>query len=277
MGPKKNTNSKKIKSKSTEKLNMQIKSFKEELNLNGEQDNFLNLNKNNEENQLINVNINNNNKINSSDKLINIRKSKSSKKDKNIDNNLIQSEEFAKKNIYMESSLNLTEYIKNYYKENKKYPNTNLSFYKYGRLIGQGAFGKVNLGLNVLSGRVVAIKSFNKKNFDTKTDFIKKITYETNLMKKLNHKNITKILEMFEDDKYILIIMEYINGGNLFSFVKKRRKLSEKISKFLFKQIILGLQHIHSHNIVHRDVKLENIIQNEEFSKKNIIWKNHYH
>ena len=79
-------------------------------------------------------------------------------------------------------------------------------------------------------------------------------------MKKLNHKNITKILEMFEDDKYILIIMEYINGGNLFSFVKKRRKLSEKISKFLFKQIILGLQHIHSHNIVHRDVKLENIL-----------------
>ena len=260
MGPKKNTNSKKIKSKSTEKLNMQIKSFKEELNLNADQDNFLNLNKNNEENQLINVNINNNNKINSSDKLINIRKSKSSKKDKNIDNNLIQSEEFAKKNIYMESSLNLTEYIKNYYKDNKKYPNTNLSFYKYGRLIGQGAFGKVNLGLNVLSGRVVAIKSFNKKNFDTKTDFIKKITYETNLMKKLNHKNITKILEMFEDDKYILIIMEYINGGNLFSFVKKRRKLSEKISKFLFKQIILGLQHIHSHNIVHRDVKLENIL-----------------
>ena len=260
MGPKKNTNSKKIKSKSTEKLNMQIKSFKEELNLNADQDNFLNLNKNNEENQLINVNINNKNKINSSDKLINIRKSKSSKKDKNIDNNLIQSEEFAKKNIYMESSLNLTEYIKNYYKDNKKYPNTNLSFYKYGRLIGQGAFGKVNLGLNVLSGRVVAIKSFNKKNFDTKTDFIKKITYETNLMKKLNHKNITKILEMFEDDKYILIIMEYINGGNLFSFVKKRRKLSEKISKFLFKQIILGLQHIHSHNIVHRDVKLENIL-----------------
>jgi serine/threonine protein kinase len=54
--------------------------------------------------------------------------------------------------------------------------------------------------------------------------------------------------------------MEYINGGNLFSFVKKRRKLNEKISKFLFKQIILGIKHIHSQNIVHRDVKLENIL-----------------
>jgi serine/threonine protein kinase len=89
---------------------------------------------------------------------------------------------------------------------------------------------------------------------------MKKITYETNLMKKLNHPNITKILELFEDKDYILIIMEYINGGNLFSFVKKRRKVSEKTAKFLFKQIILGIKHIHSHNIVHRDIKLENIL-----------------
>ena len=201
----------KIKSKSTEKLNMQqqIKTLKNELN----------------------------------------------------NNNITNIEESKKEiNIYMAESLNLTEYIKNFYKKNKKYPQTNLNFYKYGRLIGQGAFGKVNLGLNVLTGRVVAIKSFNKKNFDMNNDFMKKIIYETNLMKKLNHKNVTKILEMFEDDKYILIIMEYINGGNLFSFVKKRRKLTEKISKFLFRQIILGLKHIHSKNIVHRDVKLENIL-----------------
>ena len=79
-------------------------------------------------------------------------------------------------------------------------------------------------------------------------------------MKELNHKNITKILELFESDNYILIIMEYINGGNLFSFVKKRRKLSEKTAKFLFKQIIEGIEYIHSKNIVHRDIKLENIL-----------------
>ena len=53
---------------------------------------------------------------------------------------------------------------------------------------------------------------------------MKKNLHETDLMKKLNHPNITKIFEMFEDEKYFMIIMEYINGGNLFSFVKKRRK-----------------------------------------------------
>ncbi len=161
-------------------------------------------------------------------------------------------------NIFLSDSLKLSSYIKTYYQKNNTYPETLLTFYKYGRIIGQGAFGKVNLGLNTLTGRVVAIKSFNKQSLDNENK--KKILYETNLMKKLNHPNITKILELFESEKYILLIMEYINGGNLFSFVKKRRKLNEKTSKFLFKQIILGIKYIHSQNIVHRDIKLENIL-----------------
>jgi MAP/microtubule affinity-regulating kinase len=161
---------------------------------------------------------------------------------------------------YLKESQKLSEYIKNYYKVNKKYPETNLDFYKYGRLIGQGAFGKVNLGLNVLTGRVVAIKSFNKSNLNSNSENMKKIVYETNLMKKLNHPNITKILELFEEKEYILIIMEYINGGNLFSFLKKHRTVSEKTAKLLYKQIILGIKYMHEQNIVHRDIKLENIL-----------------
>ena len=163
-------------------------------------------------------------------------------------------------NYYMKESLKLSCYINKYFNKYKKYPDTSLHFYKYGRLIGQGAFGKVNLGLNILTGRIVAVKSFNKNNSELTGDNMKKIKYETDLMKKLNHPNITKILEMFEDEKYFLIIMEYINGGNLFSFVKKRRKLSEKTAKFLFRQIILGIKYIHEQNIVHRDIKLENLL-----------------
>ena len=81
----------------------------------------------------------------------------------------------------MEDPLKLINYIKNYYKKNHEYPMTNLDFYKYGRLIGQGAFGKVNLGLNVLTGRVIAIKSFNKKSLDSpNNENMKKIIYEFN-------------------------------------------------------------------------------------------------
>ena len=160
---------------------------------------------------------------------------------------------------YMKESELLSKYIKDYYEKNKEYPKTDLSFYKYGRIIGKGAFGKVNLGLNTLTGRVVAIKSFNKDNIKNEMAK-KKILYETNLMRKLNHPSITKILETFESEKYILIIMEYISGGNLQSFVRKRRKLSEKTAKIFYKQIIEGIKYIHSQNIVHRDIKLENIL-----------------
>ena len=187
----------KIKSKSTEKLELQFKLLKNELSMNGS-NNFDDLNSNLKLNDK---------EVRSYDEL-NIN---------NIEKEEMDQTNNSKKNIYMEDSLKLINYIKNYYKKNHDYPMTNLDFYKYGRLIGQGAFGKVNLGLNVLTGRVVAIKSFNKKSLDSpNNENMKKIIYETNLMRKLNHPNITKILEMFEDEKYILIIMEYINGGNFF-------------------------------------------------------------
>ena len=162
-------------------------------------------------------------------------------------------------NYYQHECEMLSEHIKTYYQNNKEYPKTDLSFYKYGRIIGRGAFGKVNIGLNILTGRVVAIKSFNKQNISNFTSE-EKIRKETNLMRNLRHPSITKILEMFESEKYVLIIMEYISGGNLQSFVKKRRKLNEKTAKILFKQIMEGIKYIHSKNIVHRDIKLENIL-----------------
>ena len=162
-------------------------------------------------------------------------------------------------NYYQHECETLSEHIKTYYQNNKEYPKTDLSFYKYGRIIGRGAFGKVNIGLNILTGRVVAIKSFNKQNISSFTSE-EKIRKETNLMRSLRHPSITKILEMFESEKYVLIIMEYVSGGNLQSFVKKRRKLNEKTAKILFKQIMEGIKYIHSKNIVHRDIKLENIL-----------------
>ena len=162
-------------------------------------------------------------------------------------------------NYYSQESENLSKYIRDYYKTHSFYPPTDISFYKFGRMIGRGAFGKVNIGLNILTGRIVAIKSFNKKKLSNEKAK-KKILYETNLMRGLYHPSVTKILETFETDEYMLIIMEYISGGNLQNFVKKRRKLCEKTAKILFRQLIQGIKYIHSKGIVHRDIKLENIL-----------------
>ena len=65
---------------------------------------------------------------------------------------------------------------------------------------------------------------------------------------------------MFETPNYIMIIMEYVSCGDLLSFVRKRSKLSENIAKLIFRQIIEALQYIQSQKIVHRDIKLDNIL-----------------
>ena len=154
----------------------------------------------------------------------------------------------------------ISNYIKNYYSKYKQYPKTKMNFYKYGRLLGKGAFGKVNLSLNVLTGRLVAIKSINKTKLNNEKQK-RKIMLEMNIMKTLSkNNNIVKIFETFETKKHYCIVMEYICAGDLLGYIKKRGKLTEQVAKFIFKQIILSLQYIHNHNIVHRDIKLDNIL-----------------
>ena len=85
------------------------------------------------------------------------------------------------------------------YAKNHEFPQNNVKFYKYGRvlyfliiqLLGRGAFGKVNLGLHILSGRLIAIKSFNKLSLSSENSK-KKIYYESNLMKNLRHNSIVR-------------------------------------------------------------------------------------
>ena len=86
-------------------------------------------------------------------------------------------------------------------------------------------------------------------------------------MKSLKHNSIVKyyfilirINEIFETPKYVIMILEYVCGGDLLTFVRKRSKINEITSKFIFRQIIEALQYIHNQGIVHRDIKLDNIL-----------------
>ena len=159
---------------------------------------------------------------------------------------------------YKDEMEKIANYIKNYYDVNGKYPESRIEFYLYGRQIGHGAFGKVNLALHVASGRLVAIKTFSKKHLKNK-HAKQKIKHEINILSHLRHPFINQILDSFETDKHIFIVMEYV-CGDLLDFIRKRGKLSESISKLIFKQIIEGLRYIHKKKIVHRDIKLDNIL-----------------
>lgn len=79
-------------------------------------------------------------------------------------------------------------------------------------------------------------------------------------MRHLNHPNVVRIFDYFETKNHHIIAMENAGGGDLLSYVRRRTKLPEPIAKFVFKQIISGLEHMHSANILHRDVKLDNIL-----------------
>ena len=159
---------------------------------------------------------------------------------------------------YKQECEKLSSYITKYYQKHKEYPNTNQNFYKYGRILGKGAFGKVNLALHLASGRLVAIKSFNKKKLTTKRAK-RKIKTEIEALSKLRNPFCTQIYDFFETETHILIVMEYV-CGDLLGFIRKRAKISEPTAKIIFKQIIKGLQYIHKKKIVHRDIKLDNVL-----------------
>ena len=108
---------------------------------------------------------------------------------------------------------------------------------------------------------MVAIKSLNKE-YLTDEQSKKKVMQEFSILKHLRHKSVIRLYETFESNKHILFVIELCSGGDLLNFVRKRRKLKEGIAKFVFKQLIEGLQHCHSRTILHRDIKLDNILLN---------------
>lgn len=145
----------------------------------------------------------------------------------------------------------------------KEIPQTSLEYYKFVKLIGKGAFGKVTHGIHKLTGKDVAIKTIEKEYL--KDEFSKKkVLREIYILKKIKHVNVIRLLEVFETSKHVLIVMEYAGGGDLLHYVKRKKRLSEDEARPIFKQIVYGLGHIHSRNVIHRDVKLDNILLDAE-------------
>ena len=110
---------------------------------------------------------------------------------------------------------------------------------------------------------MVAIKSINKE-FLTDETSKKKVMQEYAILKQIRHTSIVRLYETFESSKHILFVIELCSGGDLLNYVRKRRRLKENIAKFVFKQILDGLNYCHSKNILHRDIKLDNILLNSE-------------
>lgn len=122
---------------------------------------------------------------------------------------------------------------------------TTLDFYRIGKMLGRGAFGKVNLAMHKLVRKLVAIKALNKECLNDEAQK-SKLMKEVALLLKIRHNHVVKMYETIETEKHIIIVMELCAGGDLLNYVRKRRKLKEPYAKVIFKQIIDGLCYIHS-------------------------------
>ena len=128
--------------------------------------------------------------------------------------------------------------------------------YKPTKVLGSGSFGCVYEAKNTTFGNKVAMKVI-KKDKENELDE-QEIRNEINILKQLSHPSIVKIYEFYISENHYYIITEYCKEGELFSYIKN--KYSERQLAVLFYQVFSGLWYLHENKVIHRDIKLENIM-----------------
>lgn len=130
--------------------------------------------------------------------------------------------------------------------------------YEFLETLGKGTYGKVKKARES-SGRLVAIKSIRKDKIKDEQDLMH-IRREIEIMSSLNHPHIIAIHEVFENSSKIVIVMEYASRGDLYDYISQRQRLSERDARHFFRQIVSAVHYCHQNGVVHRDLKLENIL-----------------
>ncbi|KRW98506.1 Protein kinase-like domain [Pseudocohnilembus persalinus] len=132
--------------------------------------------------------------------------------------------------------------------------------------LGQGGFGTVWHGIDQNSGEQIAIKQVNKEVFKQNPKVKELFNCEIESLKKINNPNVVKYLDDFETKNNSYLVLEYCNDGNMEEYIenKPNQVLSEKEAISLFHQILNGYKALHEQNIIHRDLKLENILRHND-------------
>ena len=152
-------------------------------------------------------------------------------------------------------------------KKKEKEKEYRIGNYLIKKTLGQGTFGKVKLGIYLPSQEKVAIKILEKDRILERDDEIR-VNREFDMLAQFNHPNVILVAEIFESPDSFFSVMEFCEGGELFNFIVKNRRLSEEEAAFFYYQLINGLEYIHSLGIVHRDLKPENLLLTKDYLLK---------
>ncbi|XP_075462718.1 serine/threonine-protein kinase SIK3 [Ascaphus truei] len=133
-----------------------------------------------------------------------------------------------------------------------------IGHYEIERTIGKGNFAVVKLATHMVTRTKVAIKIIDKTKLDD--DNLKKIFREVQIMKMLCHPHIIRLYQVMETDRMIYLVTEYASGGEIFDHLVAHGRMAEKEARRKFKQIVAAVHFCHCRNIVHRDLKAENLL-----------------
>eukprot|EP00917_Polyrhabdina_sp_WS-2016_P023097 GHVP01050005.1.p1 GENE.GHVP01050005.1~~GHVP01050005.1.p1 ORF type:complete len:468 (+),score=92.27 GHVP01050005.1:220-1623(+) len=136
------------------------------------------------------------------------------------------------------------------------------------KVLGKGAFGEVILCKNRLTQAQVAVKVISKKTM--KSQDKNAILSEVELLTKLDHPNIMKLFEFYEEPGFFYLVSELYTGGELFDEILSRKQFSEIDAARIFRQVLSGIAYMHSYKIVHRDLKPENLLLADKTKNANI-------
>uniref|UniRef100_A0A8C5EIP0 Serine/threonine-protein kinase BRSK2 n=1 Tax=Gouania willdenowi TaxID=441366 RepID=A0A8C5EIP0_GOUWI len=148
-------------------------------------------------------------------------------------------------------------------KDNSGAPHANyVGPYRLEKTLGKGQTGLVKLGVHCVTCQKVAIKIVNREKLSESV--LMKVEREIAILKLIEHPHVLKLHDVYENKKYLYLVLEHVSGGELFDYLVKKGRLTPKEARKFFRQIMSALDFCHSHSICHRDLKPENLLLDEK-------------